>query len=239
MTAPSLPRRCTAEGLGTAFLVTAVVGSGIMAQSLAGGNEALALLCNTIATAAALGALIVTFAPVSGAHFNPAVTLAALVRRECGGRDASAYVASQVTGGVLGTALAHLMFGLRIVTLSTHVRAGWPQGLSEVVATFGLIATIISTSRHRPHATAVAVAAYIAGAYWFTASTAFANPAVTIARTLTNTFAGIRPADAPLFVVSELVGTGAAIAVFTWLMPAASLVSVGPRSPRSAAALHG
>jgi glycerol uptake facilitator-like aquaporin len=221
VTRPWLARRCTAEALGTALLVAAVVGSGIMAQSLAGGNGALALLCNTIATAAALGALIVTFAPISGAHFNPAVTLAAVLRRECGGMDAGAYLVSQVAGGLLGTALANMMFGLDAVTLSTHVRAGWPQGLSEVVATFGLIATIVSTSRHRPHATAAAVAAYIAGAYWFTASTAFANPAVTIARTLTNTFAGIRPADAPLFVVSEIVGMAAAVAVCSWLLPAA------------------
>lgn len=220
MNRASIGRRCVAEGLGTGLLVAAVVGSGIMAQDLAGGNAALALLCNTLATVAALGALIVTFGPVSGAHFNPAVTGVAWWQRETTGRDAAGYIASQLAGGVLGTVLAHAMFGLDAVTLSTHARAGGAQALSEGVATFGLLATIISTSRHRPQVTPVAVAAFIAGAYWFTASTSFANPAVTIARSLTDTFAGIRPVDVPLFVVAECVGAFAAAGLFSWLMPA-------------------
>lgn len=220
MNRASIGRRCVAEGLGTGLLVAAVVGSGIMAQDLSGGNAALALLCNTLATVAALGALIVTFGPVSGAHFNPAVTAVAWWQREITGRDAAGYIASQVAGGVLGTVLAHAMFGLDAVTLSTHARAGGAQALSEGVATFGLLATIISTSRHRPQVTPIAVAAFIAGAYWFTASTSFANPAVTIARSLTDTFAGIRPVDVPLFVVAECVGAFAAAGLFSWLMPA-------------------
>ncbi len=225
MTRPSLSRRCAAEGVGTALLVAAVVGSGIMAQSLAGGNVALALLCNTIATVAALGALILTFGPISGAHFNPAVTLAALWQADLGVPAALGYIASQIAGGMLGTVLAHLMFGLDAVTLSTHIRTGWAQGLSEMVATFGLLATIISTSRHRPQATPIAVASFIAGAYWFTASTSFANPAVAIARSLTNTFTGIRPADVPLFVVAELAGALCAVGLFSWLAPASSAES--------------
>lgn len=223
MTRAPLPQRCVAEGLGTGLLVAAVVGSGIMGQSLAGGNEAIALLCNTIATVAALGALIVTFGPISGAHFNPAVTLAAYSQRALGRREAAIYIASQIVGGVLGTVLAHLMFGLDVVTLSTHARSGWAQALSEVVATFGLLATIQSTSRYRPRATPVAVSAFIAGAYWFTASTSFANPAVTIARSLTNTFAGIRPMDVPVFVAAELAGAALAMTLFAWLLPSAAL----------------
>jgi glycerol uptake facilitator-like aquaporin len=219
MTSPSLARRCVAEALGTSLLVAAVVGSGIMAQTLCGGNVGLALLCNTIATVATLGALILTFGPISGAHFNPAVSLVAMLRGDQPPADSAAYIGSQVVGGSAGTLLAHLMFGLAPIAWSTHVRAGWPQGLSEVVATFGLIATILSTSRYRPASTPFAVSAFIAGAYWFTASTSFANPAVAIARCLTDTFAGIRPADVPLFVIAQLVGAGLAAGVFAWLVP--------------------
>ncbi len=229
----SLARRCVAEALGTGLLVAAVVGSGIMAQALSGGNTGLALLCNTIATVAALGSLILTFGPISGAHFNPAVTLVAMLRSEQTPRDAVTYIGSQVVGGAAGTVLAHLMFALAPITLSTHVRSGWPQGLSEAVATFGLIATILSTSRHRPEATPIAVSAFIAGAYWFTASTSFANPAVTIARSLTDTFAGIRPADVPLFIAAELVGAGLAASVFAWLLPVQAIPDVRLPSRRS------
>lgn len=221
MTRASLAQRCAAETIGTALLVAAVVGSGIMAQSLAGGNVALALLCNTIATVAALGALIVTFGPISGAHFNPAVSVAMWWRRDSNSADTVAYVVCQFVGGVAGTVLAHVMFGLPLITLSTHVRAGWPQGTSEAVATFGLLATILSTSRFRPQATPMAVAAFIAGAYWFTASTSFANPAVALARSVTDTFAGIRPADVPMFIGAEFAGAVSALALFAWLIPAA------------------
>ena len=206
------------EFIGTAFLLAAVVGSGIMGERLAGGNVAIALLANALATGAALVALIVTFGPISGAHFNPLVTLATFSR----GRDTigtvAALIAAQVAGAVTGVMLAHAMFGAPLVAWSTHDRSGVPQVLSEAVATFGLIGVIVSGSRRTPAAVPFAVAAYIVAAYWFTASTSFANPAVTLARALTDTFAGIRPADVPWFIVGQTAGAGAAAAVFGWLV---------------------
>jgi glycerol uptake facilitator-like aquaporin len=222
-----------AEGLGTAFLLATVVGSGIMAERLCEGNVGLALLCNALATGAGLVALILTFGAVSGAHFNPAVTLADAVEGGLGWRDVPAYVAAQVAGGVLGVAVADLMFELPAFTLSTHARTGPAQWLAEFVATFGLLATIFGVSRRNAAATPFAVAAYIVAAYWFTASTSFANPAVTLARALTDTFAGIRPVDVPGFVVAQLAGAAAATLVFRWLVPAPSAEPV-PHAERSA-----
>lgn len=212
-------RPIVAEALGTALLLAVVVGSGIMAERLAGGNAALALLCNALATGAGLVALIQTFGPVSGAHFNPAVTLAEAVGGALPWRSVPAYVAAQLVGGVLGVAVADLSFDLPAWTWSTHARSGAGQWLGEGVATFGLLATIAGTSRRTPAATPYAVAAYIVSAYWFTSSTSFANPAVTVARALTDTFAGIRPADVPAFVAAQLVGAAAAVALFRWLVP--------------------
>jgi glycerol uptake facilitator-like aquaporin len=214
-----LPRRLAAESLGTAMLLAAVVGSGIMADRLSGGNDAIALLANTIATAAALLALILTFGPISGAHFNPAVTIADASQ---GGRrwhDVPAYVLAQMSGAVLGVWTAHVMFGERLFILSAHARSGPAQLVSEFVATFGLVSVIWGCSRRRADAVPFAVAAYIAAAYWFTASTSFANPAVTVARALTDTFAGIRPADVPGFIVAQLAGAAAATVLFRWLVP--------------------
>ena len=216
----SLSRRLTAEGLGTALLLAAVVGSGIMAERLAGGNVAVALLANTLATAATLVALILTFGPVSGAQFNPAVTLWAVAGGALPVLEAVAYVAVQAAGAVAGVLLAHAMFDLPLLQASTHVRTGMPQLISEAVATFGLLLTIAGCVRSRPGAVAAAVGLYIAGAYWFTASTSFANPAVTLARSLTDTFAGIRPVDVPGFVAAQLAGALAATAVTRWLFPA-------------------
>jgi glycerol uptake facilitator-like aquaporin len=214
----TLSRRVVAELTGTALLLAIVVGSGIMGERLAGGNDAIALLGNTLATGAGLVALIQMFGPVSGAHFNPAVTLAMLIRREVGGRAALLYVLAQIAGAVLGVWLAHLMFAEPIWQVSTKLRDGPAQGLAEFVATFGLIGTILSTQRFRPEFTAQAVGLYITSAYWFTASTSFANPAVTIARSLSDTFAGIAPHSAPLFVVAQVTGTLAALAFFGWLL---------------------
>jgi glycerol uptake facilitator-like aquaporin len=214
---PLLARRLTSEFIGTALLVAAVVGSGIMGERLAGGNVAIALLANTIATGAALAALILTFGPISGAHLNPAVTLADAIERGIPWREAPMYIAAQFAGGILGVVLAHLMFGLHWYSLSTHVRSGWPTVLSEFVATFGLLSVIWGCSRSRPGATPFAVAAYITSAYWFTASTSFANPAVTVARALSDTFAGIRAADVPLFVIAQIVGALVATFLFRWL----------------------
>ena len=219
MQAP-LSRRLAAEGIGTTLLLAAVVGSGIMAERLAGGNVAVALLANTVATAATLAALILTLGPVSGAQFNPAVTLWAAIGGALPVREAVAYVAVQSAGAVAGVLLAHAMFDLPLLQASTHVRAGAPQLLSEAVATFGLLLTIAGCVRARPGAVAAAVGLYIAGAYWFTASTSFANPAVTLARSLTDTFAGIRPVDVPGFVAAQLAGALAATAVARWLFPA-------------------
>jgi glycerol uptake facilitator-like aquaporin len=214
--------RLTAEFLGTAFLVAAVVGSGIMGEKLAGGNVAIALLANTIATGAALLALILTFAPISGAHFNPAVTLGEAVRRRIPWTQVPGYIVAQCAGGIFGAVVAHLMFGLRWYSLSRHNRQGWPLVFSEFVATFGLLCVIWGCSRFRSNTVAIAVASYITAAYWFTASTSFANPAVTIARSLSDTFAGIRPTDAPVFVAAQLAGALAAIILFRWLVPEAS-----------------
>jgi len=215
----NLRARLTAEFLGTAFLVAAVVGSGIMGERLAGGNVAIALLANTIATGAALLALILTFTPISGAHFNPAVTLADAVQRRTPWSEVPGYFVAQCAGGIFGTVVAHLMFGLRWYSLSAHRRQGWPLVFSEFVATFGLLCVIGGCSRFRPNAVAVAVASYITAVYWFTASTSFANPAVTIARSLSDTFAGIRPIDAPDFIAAQLAGALAAITLFRWLVP--------------------
>jgi len=203
----------------TAFLLATVIGSGIMGERLGGGNVALALLANTIATGAGLIALILTFGPVSGAHFNPAVTLAEASQGGLSWKDVPVYVVAQVLGAFGGTAIAHVMFGEPLFSASTHVRAGAAQLASEIVAMFGLLAVIWSSVRRRPSATPFAVGAYITAAYWFTSSTSFANPAVTLARAASNTFAGIRPADAPGFIVAQLAGAAAATAVFRWLVP--------------------
>jgi glycerol uptake facilitator-like aquaporin len=215
----TLGARLTAEFIGTAFLVAAIIGSGVMGEKLAGGNVAVALLANTIATGAALVALILTFSSVSGAHFNPVVTLADAVGGSLPWKDAAAYVAVQVTGGICGTVVAHLMFGLSVISVSHHDRHGWPIVLSEFVATFGLLIVIVGCSRFRSSAVPFAVAAYITAAYWFNASTSFANPAVTIARSLSDTFAGIRPVDVPLFIAAQVVGGLAATLIFSRLNP--------------------
>lgn len=214
-------RRFVAEGLGTALLLAVVVGSGIMAERLAGGNVAIALLANAIATGAGLVALILMFGPVSGAHFNPAVTLSEAWQRNMPAREVLPYIAVQVAGAFAGVACAHLMFGVSLFEASTHVRSGWAQWWSEAVATFGLLGVIIGCSRSRPTVTPFAVAAYITAAYWFTSSTSFANPAVTLARAATDTFAGIRPQDAAGFIAAQLAGASAATALFCWLYPAA------------------
>lgn len=217
----SLARRATAEALGTMMLLAAVVGSGIMGERLAGGNAGVALLANTIATGAALVALILTFGPVSGAHFNPAVTLCDASQRGLAWRDVPAYIGAQIVGALAGVACANVMFGLPVFFASGHERAGAAQLFSEFVATFGLLAVIWGCARQRRRATVTpfAVAAYITAAYWFTASTSFANPAVTLARSLSDTFSGIRPLDAPGFIAAQLVGAAAATALFRWLVP--------------------
>lgn len=215
-----LARRSTAELLGTALLVAAVVGSGIMAERLAGGNVALALLANTAATGAALVALIFTFGPVSGAHFNPVVTVADAWQGGTPWPQVLPLIVAQVVGGVAGVVVSHAMFGLPLLQASAHVRAGGAQALSEAVATFGLLAVIWGSSRRTPQSTPWAVGLYITAAYWFTASTSFANPAVTVARALTDTFAGIRPADVPAFITAQCLGGAAATLLFAWLVPA-------------------
>jgi glycerol uptake facilitator-like aquaporin len=215
-----LRSRAVAEFLGTAFLLAAVVGSGIMGERLAGGNVAIALLANTLSTGAILVVLILTLAPISGAHFNPAVTLAMSVTGNLPWREAPLYFASQIAGAFAGVASAHLMFGLPLFFASTHTRHGAAQLWSEAVATFGLIFVIWCCSRFRPSATAYAVGAYITAAYWFTASTSFANPAVTLARASSDTFAGIRPADVPGFIAAQLAAAVAATVLFRWLVPA-------------------
>ena len=215
----TLSRRLVAEGLGTALLLAAVVGSGIMGQNLAGGNVALALLANTLATGAMLVTLIFTFGPISGAHFNPAVTLADASQGGLNWGEVPAYIAAQVLGAFLGVGAAHLMFGQGLLQVSHHARAGGGQLLSEFIATFGLLCVIWGCTRLRAAAVPVAVGLYITGAYWFTASTSFANPAVTLARAFTDTFAGIRPLDAPGFMVAQLLGAFAATALFRLLVP--------------------
>jgi glycerol uptake facilitator-like aquaporin len=214
----SASRRLAAEALGTALLLAVVVGSGIMGERLAAGNAAIALLGNTLATGTALVVLITVFGPISGAHFNPVVTAVFAARRELSLRLAIGYVAVQFAAAILGVWAAHLMFGEPIVQVSTKLRDGLPQGFAEVVATFGLVATILGSLRFKPDATPLLVGLYITAAYWFTASTSFANPAVTIARSLTDTFAGIAPTSTPLFVIGQLVGGALAVVTFDWLV---------------------
>ena len=213
-----LLRKLAAEALGTLFLLATVVGSGIMAENLAAGNDAVALIGNTLATGAILAVLITMFAPISGAHFNPAVTLAFLLRREIAPGAATAYVVVQVIAGLAGVALAHLMFDLDVLQASTKARTGTGQWLAEGVATFGLVATILATLKARPSAVAAMVGLYISAGYWFTASTSFANPAVTVARAFTDTFSGIAPAHMPAFIVAQFVGAVLATGLFTWLL---------------------
>ena len=214
-----LKKRVVAEALGTFFLLAAVVGSGIMAERLANGNTALALLANTAATGAALVALIISLAPLSGAHFNPVVTLSFALRSDLPWREVPFYVLAQLVGGIGGVVAANLMFGLPAVFMSNHTRAGAAQLFSEFIATLGLLSVILAASRSTVAVVAVAVGAYISAAYWFTASTSFANPAVTLARSLSDTFAGIRPVDAPGFIFAQLAGGIVATILFGWLMP--------------------
>jgi len=212
-------RPAVAEALGTAFLLAAVVGSGVMGDRLSGGNVAIALLANTIATGAALVALILTFGPISGAHFNPAVTLADAWQGGLPWPRVPVYIAAQIAGAFAGVAAAHLMFGQPVFFASHRVRAGSAQLFSECIATFGLLAVIWGCARLRSSAVPFAVGAYITSAYWFTASTSFANPAVTLARAASDTFAGIRPTDAPGFIIAQLIGAAASTALFRWLVP--------------------
>ena len=214
-----MSRRLVAEALGTLLLLATVIGSGIMAENLAGGNDAVALLGNTLATGAILAVLITMLGPISGAHFNPAVTMAFLVRREIDARTAAAYMGVQVVGGLAGAVLAHAMFDVDLVQVSTKTRTGMGQWLAEGVATFGLVATILATLKARPGAVAAMVGLYISAGYWFTASTSFANPAVTIARSFTDTFSGIAPADAPAFIAAQFVGALVATGLMAWLLP--------------------
>lgn len=214
-----MTRRVVAEALGTAFVLAAVIGSGIMGERLAGGNAAIALIANTLATGAMLVALILTFGPISGAHFNPAVTLADASQSGLAWREAPVYIAAQISGAFAGVAAAHLMFGEPVFFASRHVRAGGAQLFSEFVATFGLLSIVWGCARLRSSAAPFAVGAYITGAYWFTSSTSFANPAVTLARAASDTFAGIRPVNAPGFIVAQLAGAMAATLLFRWLAP--------------------
>lgn len=215
---PTLTRKIAAETLGTAFLLATVVGSGIMAERLCGGNTGLALLANALATGGGLVALILTFGPLSGAHFNPAVSVVALLRGELTGGETLAYLVAQLLGALAGVAAAHGMFELPLFFASQHVRTGMSQWWSEWIATFGLISVILGCSHAHPSRTPFAVAAYIVGAYWFTSSTSFANPAVTLARAASDTFAGIRPLDAPLFIVAQLAGAICAALLWRWLL---------------------
>jgi glycerol uptake facilitator-like aquaporin len=215
----SLAQRTVAEFLGTAFLLAAVVGSGIMAVKLAAGNGALALLCNTIPTGAILTVLILTLGPVSGAHFNPAVSLAAALRGDMTASSTALYIGAQLTGAILGVWAAHLMFELPVLQISLTTRSGFGQWLAEAIATFGLLLTILGCSARSPTAIPYAVGLYITSAYWFTASTSFANPAVTIARSLSDTFAGIAPAGVIAFIAAQLLGMLAAVALGRWLWP--------------------
>lgn len=216
----STARIWAGEGIGTAFLVAAVVGSGIMAERLAGGNAAIALLANSIATGAALIALILSFGPVSGAHLNPVVTLSEAIGRRVRWSVAASYVGAQLTGGICAVFATHAMFDERLLQFSSHARSGPAQWLGEVVATFGLLWVVGVCSARRSEAVAYAVAAYITAAYWFTSSTSFANPAVTVARALTDSFTGIRPADVPAFILAQLIGALAAVFVMRRVLPA-------------------
>lgn len=222
-----LSRRLAAEALGTFFLVMAVVGSGIMAEKLAGGNGAIALLCNTLPTGAVLFVIITIFVSVSGAHFNPAVTLVMMVKGMIGRRAGLAYMAVQIAGGCLGAIAAHLMFDLSPIQFSATARTGAGQWIGEFIATFGLIATILGCVRFNPGSLAPAVGLYITSAYWFTSSTSFANPAVTIARAFSDTFAGIAPRDVPGFLAAEFLGALAAAFVFAWLLTPAAEAKAG------------
>ena len=232
-------RRAVAEAIGTAFLLAAVVGSGIMGERLSGGNVAIALLANTLATGAMLVTLIFTFGPISGAHFNPAVTLADASQGGIRWREVPGYIAAQVAGALLGVAAAHLMFGEALLQVSRHVRTGNAQMFSEFVATFGLLSVIWGCGRRRAEAVPVAVGLYITGAYWFTASTSFANPAVTLARSFTDTFAGIRPVDASGFMAAQLAGAFAATFLFRWLVPSLPKQAREIVVPHEKEALHG
>lgn len=218
MGAFSFSRRLVAEGLGTALLLAIVVGSGIMGESLAGGNVAIALLGNTLATGAGLVVLITLLGPISGAHFNPAVSLVFAAKGELAWREAGTFIAAQIVGGVFGVWAAHAMFAEPILQVSTKLRDGPAQLFSEALATFGLVAVILGSVRFKPEATALMVGLYITSAYWFTASTSFANPAVTIARSLSDTFAGIAPSSAPGFIVAQLIGAGLGLGVMGWLL---------------------
>ncbi len=228
MSDTTLGRRLFAEWLGTAFLLAVVVGSGIMGERLAGGNVAIILLANSLATGAILVVLILIFAPISGAHFNPAVTLSFLLQGWIERRVAAAYVIVQIVGGILGVVVAHMMFEEPLLSMSTTARTGVSQWTAEFVATFGLIATILGCLRARPEATPYAVGLFITAGYWFTSSTSFANPAVAVARTLTETFAGIRPVDAPAFVITQLAAAVVVTLVFRWLL------TTGPNESRGA-----
>ena len=214
-----LARRFAAEGLGSFFLFATVIGSGIMAATLSAGNNAVALLGNTLATGAILFVLIAMLGPISGAHMNPAVSLVAASRRELGWRDAGAYIVAQLAFGILGAWAAHRMFDLPILQLSVKARSGLGQALGELIATFGLILTILGTVKHRREWVPASVALYITAAYWFTSSTSFANPAITVARSLSDTFAGIAPHDVPLFIVAQLLGAALAALLARWLFP--------------------
>lgn len=231
---PSFSRRVAAEFLGTGFLVAAIVGSGIMGERLSSGNAALALLCNTLATGAALVALIFTFGSISGAHFNPVVTFSDAIEKGIDWNDVPGYIGAQVFGGIGGTFTAHLMFGLPIISISRLHRSGAPQVFSEFIATFGLLSVIWGCSRTRSNAVPFAVGLYIAAAYWFTASTSFANPAVTIARSLSNTFSGIRPQDTVPFIFAQLIGGLAATFAFRYLIPGLTLRAPDVVLPQSA-----
>ncbi|MCL6741896.1 aquaporin family protein [Sphingomonas sp. RB56-2] len=218
---PSIGRRLAAEGIGSFFLFACVIGSGIMAEHLSGGNDAVALLGNTIATGAILFVLITMLGPISGAHFNPAVSLVAASRKELPWGDAAAYIIAQLGFGILGAWAAHLMFELPTLQLSVKARTGLGQWTGEAIATFGLILTILGTVRYRREWVPASVALYITAAYWFTSSTSFANPAITVARSLSDTFAGISPADVPLFIVAQLTGAALAGILAKWLFPPA------------------
>lgn len=217
---PPLRRRIAAEGLGSFFLFACVIGSGIMAEHLAGGNHAVALLGNTLATGAILFVLVTMLGPISGAHMNPAVSLVAASRGELRWTDAVAYIVAQLAFGILGAWAAHLMFDLPTLQLSVKARTGLGQWTGEAIATFGLILTILGTVKHRPQWVPFSVALYITAAYWFTSSTSFANPAITVARSLSDTFAGIAPSDVPLFIVAQLTGAVLAAVTARWLFPA-------------------
>ncbi len=227
MTFP-LVKRLAAEGLGTGLLVATVVGSGVMGERLAGGNVALALLGNTLPTGAILVVLILALGPISGAHFNPAVSLVMSLRKELAWRELSPYAAAQIVGGCVGTLVAHGMFEMPLLELAVKARTGLAQGFSEFVATFGLIVTILAVSRFKGEQIAAAVGLYITAAYWFTASTSFANPAVTIARAFTDSFSGITPHDVPMFIVAQVAGAMAGLAVMTWFLCAQAAPASGP-----------